>query len=105
MDEGRVPGVDDPGAAPRFVLIRLDDGGWVIQDRRPPHDGVRVAARIAITEEDEVHVVWLSPTPLPVRYARPEDVLVSLEMWQLRPHGSTKPIPIPHFPPPSCHAR
>ncbi|GAA3215981.1 hypothetical protein [Microbacterium terregens] len=105
MNERRHDQTNGSGVPRRFVLLRQDGQNWVIHDRESHRATTRVAARITVTEDDEVHVTWLAVTPLPVVYATPEDVLASLEMWQARPHGGTKPIPIPHFPPPTQHGR
>ena len=45
-------------------------------------------------------MTWGVPLPLPVTFARSQDVLDSLDEWAHRKRGATKPIPIPHLPPP-----
>ncbi|MCR2810988.1 MULTISPECIES: hypothetical protein [unclassified Microbacterium] len=106
MNEGRHGQAGGAGAPQRFVLARVDARHWVIHDRRSGTASAGVAARLSVSDDDdEVHVTWFSVTPLPIVYATPGDVLTSLEMWQSRPHGGTKPIPIPHFPPPRHNDR
>jgi hypothetical protein len=84
----------------RFALHRIDDSRWVIRDARLPEFAARPIAHITMFEDDDVEVIWSSPLPLPVVFATPEDAVSSLEQWSRGRTGSTKPIPIPHFPPP-----
>lgn len=83
----------------RFALHRIAESRWVIRDAHMT-DVARPVAHITLVEEDDFEVVWASPLPLPAVYASPEDAVSSLETWSRGRRGSTKPIPIPHFPPP-----
>jgi hypothetical protein len=83
----------------RFTLHRIDDRGWVIRDTDGTTRGDAVA-ELTLTDEDLINVRWCRPVPLPVIFAAAEDVVESLQMWAKGRTGPTKPIPIPHLPPP-----
>jgi hypothetical protein len=84
----------------RFALQRVGQSLWLITDIRDPTYAAHPVGHAAVTDDDRVEVTWDAPVPLPVLFATLNDVLDSLETWANRPRGSTKPIPIPHFPPP-----
>jgi hypothetical protein len=90
----------DVAAGTRFALERVDDYSWIIRDTRSRTYMAQPIGRILVSEDDDVEVLWASSVPLPVVFATPEDALESLENWARGRRGSTKPIPIPHFPPP-----
>ena len=83
----------------RFALRRTAEQTWMIVHARAPESDVRPLARITVDDDDVAEVIWTAPLPLPVSYATPQDALESLEAWERGRGGSTKPIPIPHFPP------
>ncbi|HYJ48460.1 MAG TPA: hypothetical protein VEX12_00970 [Microbacterium sp.] len=85
----------------RFVLQRLGGRNWVIRDHGRRRDTSDVIAQIALTDDDDFEVAWLDHIPLPGRYSTPEDAVADLQVWKDRQRGSTKPVPIPHFPPPA----
>ena len=91
----------DTAITHRFALHRIDEVTWEIRDSRLPVYAARPVAHITISDDDQVEVIWAAPLPLPVTYATLEDALGSLEDWAHRQPGVTKPIPIPHFPPPA----
>lgn len=84
----------------RFTLQRIDERTWMIEHLDSAARETDPVGHITVTEDDQVEVRWDMPVPLPVLYATLEDALDSLEDWAGRPRGATKPIPIPHFPPP-----
>lgn len=86
-------------AADKFALQRTTQQSWLIVHARAPEFAVRPVAHITVDEDDVAEVIWAVPLPLPVSYATPQDALESLEAWERGHHGSTKPVPIPHFPP------
>lgn len=90
----------DAASDNRFALQRIDDSRWVIRDAGMPAYAARPIAHITMFEDDDVEVVWTAPLPLPVVFATPQDAVESLETWSRGRRGPTKPIPIPHFPPP-----
>jgi hypothetical protein len=90
----------DVAAGIRFALERVDDRTWVIRDTHSQIFSAQPIGRMLVSDDDDVEVVWASSVPLPVVFATPEDALESLENWALGRRGATKPIPIPHFPPP-----
>jgi hypothetical protein len=91
----------DTISARRFALQWVDQRTWLITDIHNPGYGAHPLGRIIVTDDDQVEVTWDAPVPLPVLYSSLEDVIESLEEWAHRPRGATKPIPIPHFPPPA----
>jgi hypothetical protein len=85
----------------RFALHRIDQVTWEIRDSRLPAYASLPVAHISVGDDDQVEVFWSAPLPLPVAYATLQDALDSLEDWAHSQRGATKPIPIPHFPPPA----
>ena len=83
----------------RFALRRTAEQTWIIVHARAPEVDLRPLAHITVDDDDVTEVIWTAPLPLPVIYATPQDALESLEAWERGRGGSTKPIPIPHFPP------
>lgn len=82
-----------------FVLSRLDDGTWLIQDPSFPSDDARhVVACVHDAGEIEVEVVWVRPTSLPTRYATAADVLDDL-LRRMNGGRAAPPVPIPRFAP------
>ena len=100
-DEGASLLMTDDTFTRRFGLQRVDATSWVIRDAHQPEYAARAVAHITVTEDDQVEVIWAAPLPLPVTFATIEDAVDSLEDWTHRQRGATKPIPIPHFPPPA----
>ncbi len=84
----------------RFALRRTGEQTWMIVHAHAPEFAVRPLAHITVDDDDVAEVTWTAPLPLPVIYALPEDALESLEAWERGREGATKPVPIPHFPPP-----
>lgn len=84
----------------RFGLHRIDELTWEIREVRLPTYAARPVAHVTVSEDDEVEVIWSAPLPLPTTFATPSDALDSLEFWSGSSPGSTKPILIPHYPPP-----
>lgn len=91
----------DTTSTRRFAVQRIDHRTWLIKDIHDPVYAAHPLGRITMTEDDQIEVTWDAPVPLPVLYATLEDVLEDLEAWARRPRGATKPIPIPHYPPPA----
>lgn len=92
--------MSDTTVSRRFALQRVDERVWMIEHIDGAAHATDPVGHATITEDDQVEVRWDMPVPLPVLYATLEDALESLEEWAGRPPGATKPIPIPHFPPP-----
>ncbi|SFR92415.1 hypothetical protein SAMN04487846_0646 [Microbacterium sp. cf046] len=88
-------------SAHRFAVHQIDAYRWEIRDSQRPAYASRTVAHLTVTDDDQVEVVWGAPLPLPVTFATVEDAVDSLEEWAHRQRGATKPIPIPHFPPPA----
>jgi hypothetical protein len=84
----------------RFALRPTIDGDWIIVHAGAPEFAVRPLAHISIDDDDLAEVVWTGPLPLPVMYATVEDALHTLESWERGDDGASKPVPIPHYPPP-----
>jgi len=84
----------------RFMLERVDPSTWVIRDMRATDAAAPPIAHLTLNENEQVEVTWGVPVPLPVTFANLHDALDSLDEWAHRKRGATKPIPIPHFPPP-----
>jgi len=87
-------------ASGRFALRRTVEQTWMIVHAQAPEFAVRPLAHIRVDDDDVAEVIWTAPLPLPVSYATPEDALESLEAWERGRAGATKPVPIPHVPPP-----
>jgi hypothetical protein len=92
--------MSDTTVSRRFALHRVDERTWMIEHIDGAAHATDPVGHVTVTEDDQVEVRWDMPVPLPVLYATLEDALESLEDWAGRPRGATKPIPIPHFPPP-----
>ena len=90
---------DQPGQT-RYALVKRDRRSWAIHDLTLPAPASHPVAELLISEDDQVEVVWITPTPLAIRYATVQDALDDLILWERRGRGGTKPIPIPHRPPP-----
>jgi len=90
----------DTTLAQRFALERADPSTWVIRDRHATDGAATPIARLTLNEYEQVEVTWGVPLPLPVTFANLQDAVDSLDEWSHRKRGATKPIPIPHFPPP-----
>lgn len=91
----------DTTSTRQYALQRISRRGWLVKDVQHPLDEAHPLGRVTLTEDDQIEVSWDAAVPLPVVYATLEDVLESLEEWAHRPRGATKPIPIPHYPPPA----
>ena len=92
----------DEGSEDRYVLRRLSEQSWAIHDLTLAAPAAHPVAelRASADDDDTVVVMWLTPTPLPVRYVSAEETIADLVLWERRAQGVTKPIPIPHSPPP-----
>lgn len=97
-----MPSLQTHPARRRFTLRRTIDRTWMIVHAGAPEFAVRPLAHITVDDDDVAEVIWTAPLPLPVLYASPEDALETLETWEKAEHGAGKPVPIPHFPPPSA---
>ena len=84
----------------RFALEQVDPSTGVIRDRHATDAAAPPIARLTLNEYEQVDVAWGVPLPLPVTFANLQDAVDSLDEWAHRKRGATKPIPIPHFPPP-----
>lgn len=98
--EGR-PAVFDREAVKLFDLRRVSEREWVIYDRRFAMNDARcVVACVWNADDDDVEVVWLDGHALPTRYASVDAVMADLTVTSQRRAGGTRPIEIPHLPPP-----
>lgn len=96
--------IESPSAT-RFKLRAVDEHAWLICEvSQDDHPG-RTVAHLTLTDDDNVEVVWSHSIPLPASYASARDALEHLVTWSARHIGSTKPIPIPHIPPPAGDTR
>lgn len=86
----------------RFALVRTSSTAWDIIDRSvEPPDDHHVVARVREEEAAAgVTVRWELPVPLLDAYLNPEAVLDDLARWNTRREGWSRPVPIPHLPPP-----
>jgi hypothetical protein len=81
-----------------YELRRVNEMEWIITDRRyHAHDSRRTVARIFEVDTNECEVVWLRDLPFRTVYASALDALGELTAAAPR---HTKPIHIPHTPPP-----
>lgn len=86
---------------PRFVLTQVSAEAWAIHDLHYPEaDHRRVVCRIYADTPVDVEVHWLRDLPLALRYPTVQDVLDSVQRFQ-DASRATRPIPIPHRPPPT----
>ncbi|PVE97082.1 hypothetical protein [Microbacterium sp. TPD7012] len=86
---------------PRFVLTQVSTEAWAIHDLQyPDGDHRRIVCRIYEDTPTDVEVLWLRDLPLAPRYPSVDDVLESVRRFQ-DASRATRPIPIPHRPPPS----
>lgn len=91
----------DVDAAECFELRRVSATEWVIHDRRFAADDARsVVACVWQDEDDGVGVVWLDGRAMPSHYASVDAVMDDVATSALRRAGGTRPIEIPHLPPP-----
>lgn len=82
----------------RYELKRLSGMEWVIADHHYGDDDPRhIIAQIFEVDTYECEVVWLRDLPFRTVYGSPLDVLADLNAASSR---HTKPIQIPHLPPP-----
>lgn len=89
----------------RFALVPISAQSWVIHDLHyPDGDHRRVVCRIYADTPADVEVLWLRDLPLALRYPAADDVLESVRQFQ-DASRATRPIPIPHRPPPSVRRR
>lgn len=85
---------------PRCALRRVSRSEWVISDLRyPPDDSRHAVARVYELDETEVEVVWLRDLPLATRYGSALAVLDDVQRM-LSVSRATRPVAIPHLPPP-----
>lgn len=84
----------------RFVLVQVDTTDWAIHDLHyPERDHRRVVCTIFEDAPTEVEVLWRRDLPLALRYSTADDVLRAVQRFQ-DTSRATRPIPIPHLPPP-----
>ncbi|WP_404430007.1 hypothetical protein LG299_10630 [Microbacterium lacus] len=83
----------------KFALVELSPQNWVIESHGDADTVPCLVAQVVLTEDDYADITWVQPTPLPTRYSTPEDALADLALWQKRPSGGIKPVPIPHHAP------
>ncbi|WP_350353032.1 hypothetical protein ABS642_08845 [Microbacterium sp. A8/3-1] len=89
----------------RFVLTQVNAEAWAIHDLHyPDGDHRRIVCRIYEDTPADVEVLWLRDLPLAPRYPSVDDVLESVRRFQ-DASRATRPIPIPHRPPPSLRRR
>lgn len=92
-------------ADPRFVLIQVSAQAWAIHDLHyPDGDHRRLVCRIFEDTPIDVEVQWLRDVPLAPRYPSVDEVLESVRLFQ-NARRATRPIPIPHRPPPQLGHR
>lgn len=85
----------------RFALIRVSENDWAIHDlHHPEGDHRRVVCRIYDDAPTDVEVIWMRDLPLALRYPSVQEVLEAVERFQ-DASRATRPIPIPHRPPPT----
>jgi hypothetical protein len=93
--------VIDARTAGQFEVRRVSDSEWVIYDVRFARNDARcVVACVRETDDQDVEVVWLGGRMRPTRYASVDAVVEDLTTAALRRHGGSRPIEIPHLPPP-----
>lgn len=93
------------GGAERYALHRTGAQTWTIEDHtQAPGRPERVLARIGASSENYVDVEWTAGIPLPTHYMTARYALEDLTRWAATPRGPTRPIPIPHFPPPASRS-
>ena len=84
----------------QFDLQRVDESTWIIRDAGiSASDARSVVACVTETPFDEVDVLWLRPLGLPTHYRSAQAVVSDLTRHGRRSSGTTRPVPIPHFPP------
>ena len=90
-----------PGAVRPYELRRVSDREWLIYDVRFPMNDARcLVACIWQSDEDEAEVVWIDGRSRPTTYVSPEAVMEDLTLAAVGGSGGTRPIEIPHLPPP-----
>lgn len=92
-------------SATHFELRKVDERAWLICEVGEDDLAPRAAGHLTMTDDDNVEVVWSHRIPLPASYASAADALEHVKTWSARHAGSTKPIPIPHIPPPTGATR
>lgn len=86
---------------PRCAMHRVSPSEWVVNDRRyPPGDARHTVARVYELAPTELEVVWLRDLPLAISYDSAEALLSDVERL-LSVSRATRPVPIPHLPPPT----
>ena len=81
-------------------LQRVDAISWIIRNRAAhPGDPDHIVAFVYEPDERGVEVIWMTETPLPIRYLTPESALDDLRRWSNRTSQEGRPVPIPHLPP------
>lgn len=84
----------------RFVLVQVSTTDWAIHDLHyPDADHRRVVCTIFEDAPTEVEVLWRRDLPLALRYSTADEVLRAVQRFQ-EASRATRPIPIPHLPPP-----
>lgn len=84
----------------RFVLVQVGTTDWAIHDLHyPERDHRRIVCTVFEDAPTEVEVLWRRDLPLALRYSTAEDVLRAVQTFQ-DASRATRPIPIPHRPPP-----
>lgn len=87
---------------PRFEVKHVSPVEWVIHDHAyDENDPRRVVACIWEAAAGKYEVTWVRRLPLPRRY---ESVSAVLDDVHAFTSLNTKPVPIPHLPPPRARA-
>lgn len=90
----------EPQPDRRFTLVPVRTSEWAIHDSHyPEHDHRRIVCRVYEDDPTDVEVLWLRDLPLALRYSSVADVLDAVQRFQ-DASRATRPIPIPHRPPP-----
>lgn len=82
-----------------LVTHRVNEQDWLIENQRFPADDARHLVAFVHEEQRTFEVIWVQGFPLPSRYATARKILDDVTEWMMPSHRSTRPIPIPHFPP------
>ena len=91
----------EQASGPRFTLVRVGATDWAVHDSHyADGDHRRVVCRIYEDAPTDVEVLWLRDLPLALRYSSVQDVVEAVQRFQ-DASRATRPIPIPHLPPPT----
>lgn len=88
----------------QFELQKVDQSTWIVRNHDiPATDSQHVVACITESAVHGVDVLWLLPAGLPTHYPSARAVLDDLVRRDRRISRRTRPVAIPHFPPPHPH--